>query len=103
MNNSIGGVKTAYSAYQQFVQQNGIDQILPGMNFTPNQLFWISAAQVWCAVTRPEFDTLQYTTNVHSPFNYRVIGAFSSSYNFSSDFNCPLGTQMNPVEKCEIW
>lgn len=98
-----GGVKAAYTAYQTFIQQNGPDQVLPMLNFTPNQLFWISAAQLWCGVTRPEYDTMQYATNVHSPFNYRIIGAFQNSRNFSSDFNCTPNSRMNPVNKCEIW
>lgn len=98
-----GGIKASYAAYQTFIQQNVPDQLLAGLNYTANQLFWISAAQLWCAVTRPEFDTLQYATNAHSPFNYRIIGAFRNSHNFSSDFNCAPNSRMNPVDKCEIW
>jgi neprilysin len=48
-----GGIKEAYLAYRKFVEQNGEELPLPGLNMTSNQLFWISAAQTWCAVTRP--------------------------------------------------
>lgn len=98
-----GGIKGMYAAYQMFVQQHGADPILPGLQYTPNQLFWISAAQTWCSVGRPIFDILNYQINVHAPNRYRVIGSFSNMRNFSSDFNCGPGSFMNPVNKCQIW
>jgi neprilysin len=48
-----GGIKEAYFAYKKFVKQNGEEAPLPGLNYTSNQLFWISAAQTWCSVSRP--------------------------------------------------
>jgi neprilysin len=48
-----GGIKEAYLAYKKFVDQNGEEPPLPGLNMTSNQLFWISAAQTWCSVSRP--------------------------------------------------
>lgn len=92
-----------YSAYQKFIKQNGPDPILNGLNYTMNQLFWIAAAQTWCAVTRPDFETTQYITNIHAPFKFRLIGSLSNSQNFSNDFNCAPKTPMNPIHKCEIW
>lgn len=92
-----------YSAYQKFVERNGPEPILPGLNYTQNQLFWISAAQLWCAVTRPEFDTVQYTTDVHAPNKFRIIGTFSNMETFAQDFKCAPGSKMNPVNKCHVW
>ncbi|KFM79452.1 hypothetical protein X975_07163, partial [Stegodyphus mimosarum] len=43
------------------------DKILPGLNFTEDQLFWISYASIWC---RKQSDTSLYTTmheSVHAP------------------------------------
>lgn len=98
-----GGLKAAYAAYQRFVQENGPEPTLPNLNYTQNQLYWINAAHTWCAVTRPEFDTNQYTNEFHSPFRHRINGAFSSSTEFANDFNCPSNSSMNPTKKCEIW
>lgn len=98
-----GAIKLLYSAYQKFVMQNAPEPMLSRLNYTTNQLFWISAAQTWCAVTRPYFERAQYTTNLHTPFKYRLIGTFSNSLNFSNDFECAPGSRMNPKSKCEIW
>lgn len=98
-----GAIKGTYAAYQKFTHRNGPDATLPGLNYTANQLFWISAAQTWCAVTRPESDTLHYTTNVHAPPRFRILGTFQNAQHFSNDFNCAPATPMNPTHRCEIW
>lgn len=98
-----GGMKAAYGAYQRYVKNSMPEPILPGLDYTPNQLFWISAAQTWCAVTTAEFDVTQYKIDEHTPYNHRVNGAFSSLAQFSNDFNCPTNSAMNANEKCEVW
>lgn len=99
----VGGVKAAYAAYQRFVRQTEPEPVLPGLNYyTTNQLFWISAAQLWCSVSQPEYASAFYG-DVHSPDNFRVMGAFSSSTDFANDFKCGSNTRMNPFDKCEIW
>lgn len=99
-----GAAKILHQAYQDFVRQHGSEAVLPGLTrYTPNQLFWISAAQTWCTKTRPEYDTLMYSTNAHAPSKFRVIGTFSNTQLFSNDFNCPVGSKMNPIHKCEMW
>lgn len=98
-----GGVKEAYMAYQKWVEKNGPEQRLPGLEYNTNQLFWISAAQTWCTVYKPE--ALKYTivADSHSPGRYRVMGPFKNMVDFARDFNCPLGSTMNPEAKCEVW
>lgn len=48
-----GGIKESYRAYQSYVEKNGEEPKLPGLDYSTKQLFWISAAQSWCGVTRP--------------------------------------------------
>jgi len=99
-----GGIKEAYQAYQSWVQRHGQqEKRLPGLKYTQNQLFWISAANVWCNKYRPESLKLRILTGVHSPGEFRVRGPFSNMKKFNEDFNCPTASPMNPVNKCYVW
>lgn len=47
------GIKIAYRAYKRWEKDNKEKISRPiGLDFTPNQLFWIAAAQTWCGVYR---------------------------------------------------
>uniref|UniRef100_A0A7G3AIY0 Putative m13 family peptidase n=1 Tax=Lutzomyia longipalpis TaxID=7200 RepID=A0A7G3AIY0_LUTLO len=97
-----GGIKESYLAYHKWVEQNGPELKLPGLDYTPEQMFWISAAQTWCSVYRPESMKMRITTGVHSPAQFRVLGPLSNMRDFAKDFNCPDGSPMNPTHKCEL-
>ncbi|KAK2585581.1 hypothetical protein KPH14_010214 [Odynerus spinipes] len=98
-----GGIKEAYNAYREWVRRNHPEPKLPGLSYTPEQMFWISAANTWCSKYRPEAMKLRITTGFHSPGEFRVLGPFSNMYEFSKDFNCPVGSKMNPEKKCSVW
>lgn len=98
-----GGLKEAYLAYQNYVKKNGPEAGLPGLDYTTNQLFWISSAQTWCAVFRPEALKKRILTGVHSPNQFRVIGTLVNMKEFANDFKCAEGTKMNPAAKCKVW
>lgn len=96
----VGGYKAAYGAYKNLTEPQ---PMLPNLNYSTDQLFWISAAHTLCTVNSPEFDINEYETNSHSPLRYRIIGAFTSLTQFANDFNCSSNSAMNPSEKCEMW
>ncbi|XP_035795572.1 neprilysin-2-like isoform X1 [Anopheles albimanus] len=98
-----GGIKEAYYAYRKWAEKNGPEPRLPGLNLSPEQLFWLSAAQTWCSVYRPESMKMRITTGVHSPGKFRVLGPMSNMHEFAKDFNCPAASPMNPDHKCEVW
>ncbi|CAH1724670.1 neprilysin-2 [Aphis gossypii] len=99
-----GGVKEAYYAYNVWTKRHGVEPRLPGLqDYTPQQMFWVSAANVWCSKYRPETLKNRITTGFHSPGRFRIIGPFSNLEDFSNDFRCPLGSNMNPVKKCQVW
>ncbi|CAH1395389.1 unnamed protein product [Nezara viridula] len=99
-----GGIKEAYKAYLAWVEENGEEPRLPGFqDYTPQQMFWISAASVWCSVYRNETLSNRITTGYHSPGEFRVRGPLSNRPEFAEDFACPAGSPMNPVKKCQIW
>ena len=41
-----GGVKVAHYAYQKYIDRMGPELKLPGLKYSPQQLFWISFAMV---------------------------------------------------------
>ncbi|CAL7951567.1 unnamed protein product [Xylocopa violacea] len=98
-----GGIKEAYLAYQEWIKRNHAEPKLPGLPYSPEQLFWISAANTWCSKYRPEAMKLRITTGFHSPGKFRVLGPLSNMEEFSRDFNCPVGSKMNPEKKCAVW
>ena len=73
------------------------------MPYGQRQLFWISAANVWCAKYRPKALKIRVLTGVHSPDMFRVQGPFSNMHEFARDFSCPRGSNMNPEDKCQVW
>lgn len=98
-----GGIKQAYRGYKYWVGRNGQEKGLPGLAYTSNQLFWISAAQNWCSVQRKESLRHNIVTGVHSPPEFRVRGTFCNSEDFNKDFQCSRGRKMNPIKKCSVW
>lgn len=99
-----GGLKQSFRAYRNWVDRNGIEErLLPGLNLTHNQLFFISFAQLWCTNDRDEFLVHKIQTDSFAPAPFRVLGTLQNSEDFSRAFNCPTGSRMNPEKKCKVW
>lgn len=99
-----GAVKQAFRAYRQWVAEVGSEEpLLPGLNYTHDQLFFINLAQIRCGLQRPESAQDDLQTGVHSPNRFRVIGSLMNFDEFSRVFSCPLNSYMNPAKKCSIW
>lgn len=100
-----GGVMLAYRAYRRWTAgRRAPEPRLPGLHrYTPRQMFWIGAANVWCSVYRPEALRHCLLTGHHSPGRYRVVGSFQNQPDFAADFRCPAGSYMNPARKCKVW
>lgn len=98
---------------------------LPGINYTDEQLFYITYGQVldgpicdpchpklipcdphdhqiWCEVLNPD-GYEKYTKEAHSPGKYRANGVLQNSPTFAQVFQCPVGSPMNPATKCQLW
>ncbi|XP_017776001.1 PREDICTED: neprilysin-2-like [Nicrophorus vespilloides] len=98
-----GGLKQAFRAYRKWVSEHGEEPELPGLNLTHNQLFFLNYAQIWCGSMRPEDALTKIRSSVHSPGPIRVLGPLSNSLDFAKAFQCPLGSPMNPTNKCSVW
>jgi len=98
-----GGLKAARRAYERFTSDHGKEPRLPGLTYTSNQLFWMANANQWCNVIRPEALKQYVLTDPHSPGRFRVNGVLRNLAEFAEDWNCPLGSPMNPEHKCSVW
>ncbi|XP_031781394.1 neprilysin-2 [Nasonia vitripennis] len=99
-----GGFKAAYLAYKEWAKTQRVSEgCLPALNYTPEQMFWISAASSWCSKHSSEYLKNLVTTDVHSPDMSRVIISFSNIKEFAEDFQCKPNSRMNPKEKCVLW
>ena len=79
-----------------------LSYILPGLNFTREQLFFIQFAQASVRNIRPAESVRRIRVDEHSPSKYRVIGPLSNSEHFAKAFNCPAHSVMNRVDKCHV-
>eukprot|EP01126_Amoeba_proteus_P014574 TRINITY_DN1643_c0_g1_i4.p1 TRINITY_DN1643_c0_g1~~TRINITY_DN1643_c0_g1_i4.p1 ORF type:complete len:570 (-),score=103.87 TRINITY_DN1643_c0_g1_i4:145-1854(-) len=98
----MGGTKNAYRAVA-----NALGSAINSPSFVPNftrgQLFFVAFAQTWCEKATDEYLKNQVKTDVHSPAMFRVNGPFTNLVNFAETFNCPVGSPMNPTQRCEVW
>lgn len=98
-----GGSKAAFKAYKDWVKNNGAEKMLPGIDLTPDQLFFVGFAQVWCSKYRESGAIQQIETGVHSISKFRVIGTLHNSKEFANVFKCPSNSYMNAGTKCAVW
>ncbi|KAJ8673285.1 hypothetical protein QAD02_004547, partial [Eretmocerus hayati] len=96
------GFRVAYRAYKLWEKIHGEEQKIYTLEkWNSQQMFWISGASVWCTAYEPGHP--QSPDDVHPPEEFRINGVLSNIPEFSKDFNCPVGSKMNPRNKCNIW
>ncbi|XP_057341095.1 neprilysin-2-like [Microplitis mediator] len=95
------GVQVAYLAYQDWLKTHGPQATFSSLPYNSNQLFWLSFANQWCS---PKSLLQNWDpTDIHPSYDHRVITPLFNSPEFSKDFNCPLGSNMNPIKKCIVF
>ncbi|ORX69818.1 zincin [Basidiobolus meristosporus CBS 931.73] len=105
------GIIEAYNAWKSSAPSSQEFDLnnprLPGLgNMTVEQLFFVSFAQSaplneWqCLILML---SLQLRVDTHSPDKHRVNGVLRNNQEFAKAFNCPVGSPMNPPNKCTIW
>jgi len=78
---------------------------MPGKidGFTPEQRYFLSFGQIWCANERPEAVRLQVQTDPHSPPKFRVNGTVQNMPEFQKAFSCKPGQPMAKPNACHVW
>ncbi|GFS01422.1 endothelin-converting enzyme 2 protein [Elysia marginata] len=98
-----GGLKQSYRAYKKLTAQKGEPELLPGLRLTNDQLFFLAYAQLWCEKSTKETRRQEMLTLNHPPGEFRILGSLQNSPEFSAAYDCPIGSTMNPQQKCSVW
>jgi len=99
-----GGIHESFRAYMKSLENVTPEPALPGLEqFTSEQMFFVSNAQVWCELQTPESLLGQVLGDPHSPGKFRVLGPLSNSQDFQREFNCPDNSGMVSQNKCKLW
>ncbi|XP_008550399.1 endothelin-converting enzyme 1 [Microplitis demolitor] len=98
----IGALQISYQTWHTLT--NGRDRALPTLDaLRPSQMFFISAAQTYCTNMTAEAYILSVELDYHTPSPERVNVVMMNSPAFAEAFRCPLGSRMNPPNKCSTW
>jgi putative endopeptidase len=98
----LGGVNIAYEAFKKTKQGQSNTKI---DGFTPDQRFFLSYAQVWRGLQRPEALALQVQTDPHSPGQFRTNAPITNVDAWYKAFNVQPGDKMykKPEDRIKIW
>uniref|UniRef100_T1IL63 Peptidase M13 C-terminal domain-containing protein n=1 Tax=Strigamia maritima TaxID=126957 RepID=T1IL63_STRMM len=98
------GMQAAFNAYNAWIKMHKKEKRLPGLvDFTPEQIFFISFAYIWCDNTKAEDWMKSSKNDPHSPGRYRVQGALSNFEEFAKAFKCKKGPMNRMNERCTLW
>lgn len=96
------GIKSAYYAYNSWLN-GGTEKNLSKLSYTNQQMFWISAATMWCSEFSAQGMTYLLENGSHTPAKPRINALLANIKEFSRDFRCPGNSKMNPLKKCKLW
>jgi len=102
------GIIQAYRAWKaQFADsfQAGNEYLLPGLNHTRDQLFFIAFGRIWAENIKPAALVQRIRTDPHSPAQFRVDGTLHNVPEFAKAFNCSPKAKLNPPpeKRCLLW
>ncbi|XP_076238270.1 M13 family metallopeptidase neprilysin 5 [Calliopsis andreniformis] len=98
-----GGLREAVIAYERWKARHGQEPLLPGFtHLTHEQLVFLGFAHVWCESYTPK--SLKWLLDdSHCPGHVRLQAVLKNSKEFSEAWKCPIGSNMNPPDKCHLW
>ncbi|CAG2181911.1 unnamed protein product, partial [Oppiella nova] len=94
----------SFRAFQTYVKTYGEPLRLPYVSqYTPQQLYFLSYASMWCNNIRPKELIKQIEMSSTTPYKYRVNIALSNFQSFSDAFECGSHSPMNMTVNCVLW
>ncbi|MCB0697056.1 MAG: M13 family metallopeptidase [Chitinophagaceae bacterium] len=98
----LGGLAIAYEAFHKTEQAKKGEKI---DGFTPDQRFFLSWVQVWCANTRDAELANRIITDPHSPVEWRTNGPVGNMPEFYQAFNIKEGDKMYRADsiRAKVW
>ena len=97
----IGGTKIAYDALQRALRERPQGTI---EGLSPGQRFFVSFAQAWRHVGRPEWERKITLTDSHSLPRLRVLGTIAHMPEFAAAFACEPGKVLAAeADRARIW
>ena len=98
----LGGINVAYEAFKKTKEGQSTTKI---DGFTPDQRFFLSFAQVWRGLVRPERVAQLTQTDPHSPGRFRTNGPITNIDAWYKAFNVQPGDKMykKPEDRIKIW
>uniref|UniRef100_A0A1I7UWR8 Peptidase_M13 domain-containing protein n=2 Tax=Caenorhabditis tropicalis TaxID=1561998 RepID=A0A1I7UWR8_9PELO len=95
------GVKSAWKTYKS-MDMSGEPGIIGFEDYDLDKLYFQIGALTWCSSRKSKTLAEQQQDN-HATPSFRVNGVFSNMKEFGETFNCPVGSPMNPIKKCELF
>ncbi|KAF8835433.1 zincin [Paxillus ammoniavirescens] len=102
------GLIQAYRAWKTQYEDSydaGHEYLLPGLDYSREQLFFISFARTWAMNNRPADAVQRVRTDPHSPNRYRTEGTVYNIPEFAEAFKCSKYAKLNPPpeRRCVFW
>ncbi|KAK9365862.1 hypothetical protein V1509DRAFT_655158 [Lipomyces kononenkoae] len=92
-----GGIAAAFNAWKKR-EAISPSPLLPGLNLTKEQLFFVNYGRWWCGKIRPGTAAQRIYTDPHSPSFVRVLAVAEDSQDFIDAFQCK-----NKQPRCVLW
>ncbi|KAK9239731.1 hypothetical protein V1525DRAFT_16115 [Lipomyces kononenkoae] len=92
-----GGIAAAFNAWKKH-EAASPSPLLPGLNLTKEQIFFVNYGRWWCGKIRPGTAAQRIYTDPHSPSFVRVLAVAEDSQDFIDAFQCK-----NKQPRCVLW
>jgi endothelin-converting enzyme/putative endopeptidase len=99
----LGGVETAYLAYQKYQAKHGKAPVIDGL--TGDQRFFLAYAQAWRVKERENAARAALLTDTHSPAYYRTNGIVRNVDAWYTAFDVKPGDKLYlpPEQRVRVW